>query len=78
MNDTRTADEARRWLDLHGWSVAEWARACGFSRALVYQVLSGQKKGRRGQSHDIAVRLGMKAGVLRTDIADSVPTADGE
>jgi len=78
MNDTRTADEARDWLAQHGWSVAEWARAFGFSRALVYQVLAGKKKGLRGQSHDIAVRLGMKAGVLRSDMTGPAVGTDGE
>jgi len=64
-NDTRTAHEARQWLAYHGMSVAQWARQHGFCARLVGQVLAGQKKGLRGQSHDIAVLLGMKAGALR-------------
>jgi len=65
VNHTRTAAEARLWLSQHGLSVAEWARRHGFSRFLVCQVLNGSKKGVRGQSHDIAVLLGLKSGKLR-------------
>jgi len=68
VNHSRTADEARAWLAYHGMSVAQWARLHGFSRELVYQVLAGQKQGLRGQSHDIAVLLGMKVGALRRDL----------
>jgi len=32
--------------------------------ATTYQVLSGRKKGRRGESHRVAVLLGMKEGVV--------------
>jgi len=73
VNDSRTGDEARQWLAHHGVSVARWAREHGFSRELVYQVLAGQKKGVRGQSHDIAVLLGMKAGALRSTFIDTAP-----
>jgi len=71
VNDSRTADEARQWLAYHGVSVAQWARQHGFSRELVYQVLAGKKLGVRGQSHDIAVLLGMKAGALRRALNES-------
>jgi gp16 family phage-associated protein len=43
-----------------GVSIAEWARAHGFSRALVYRVLKGQSACSRGQAHRIAVALGLK------------------
>ena len=45
-----------------GISVAEWARVQGFSTGLVYQVLEGRRKCLRGQSHKIAVALGLKQG----------------
>lgn len=45
-----------------GISVAEWARVQGFSTGLVYQVLEGRRKCLRGQSHRIAVALGLKQG----------------
>ena len=47
-----------------GISVAEWARVQGFSTGLVYQVLEGRRKCLRGQSHKIAVALGLKKGVM--------------
>ena len=49
-------------FDESGVSIAEWARTNGFSSALVYQVLDGNRKCLRGQSHQIAVALGMKKG----------------
>ncbi len=45
-----------------GTSVAEWARVRGFSAVLVYQVLEGNRKCLRGQSHRIAIALGLKKG----------------
>lgn len=47
-----------------GISIAEWARAEGFSTALVYQVIEGKRQCIRGQSHRIAVALGLKEGVI--------------
>lgn len=47
-----------------GISVAEWSRARGFSTSLVYQVLEGRRKCLRGQSHQIAVALGIKQGSI--------------
>ncbi len=43
-----------------GVTVAEWARARGFSPRLVYVVLGGERKCLRGQSYQIAKELGMK------------------
>jgi gp16 family phage-associated protein len=51
-------------FDESGISIAEWARAEGFSAALVYQVIEGKRKCLRGQSHRIAVALGLKGGVI--------------
>ena len=45
-----------------GVSVSEWARQNGFSSTLVYQVLDGKRKCLRGQSHQIALALGIKQG----------------
>lgn len=45
-----------------GVSIADWARAEGFSVALVYHVIEGKRPCTRGQSHRIAVALGLKAG----------------
>jgi gp16 family phage-associated protein len=51
-----------------GISFAQFARDNRFNLNLVYNVLKGRGKGFRGQSHNIAVALGMKQGV-RTDTA---------
>lgn len=45
-----------------GTTVAEWARARGFSASLTRMVLAGKRKCLRGQSHEIAVALRLKAG----------------
>lgn len=58
-----STDEVRHEFELRGLSVAAWARAHGYSSQLVYQILSGRKRCLRGQSHDIAVQLGLKQGL---------------
>ena len=58
---TRSAAEARAEFKRRGESVAAWAVANGFSPQLVYRVLNGHAP-ERGQSHRIAVRLGLKEG----------------
>lgn len=55
---------ARESFHRSGKSVAEWAREHGFSAALVYMVLGGKRTCLRGQSHRIAVKLGIKDGVV--------------
>lgn len=62
----RSPAEAHQWLDYHGISVSQFAREHGFSRAIVYELLAGRKRGLRGQAHNIAVALGMKRGVATT------------
>lgn len=51
---------ARRRFFIEGESVADWARERGFSLQLTYSVLNGRLRARRGQSHRIAVALGLK------------------
>lgn len=55
---------AKKLFEMSGTSVSEWARVRGFSAVLVYQVLDGRRKCMRGQSHQIAVALGLKQGVV--------------
>lgn len=62
----RTHTEARAWLDYQGISIAQWAREHQFADSLVREILAGRKKCKRGMSHNIAIALGMKAGVLTT------------
>lgn len=63
----RSPQECRSLIEGSGISIAEWARENRFSCGLVYQVLEGKRRCLRGQSHKIAVALGLKAGQL-TDV----------
>jgi gp16 family phage-associated protein len=64
--------KARAEFFLAGLSIAEWARENRFRQDLVYAVLSGRSKATRGESHRIAVKLGLKA------TQPSVPSPDVE
>ena len=80
--------EVRALFEAGGVSVAEWARVNGFSSGLVYEVLRGQRKCIRGQSHQIAIALGLKSGqsldvkaisrLLRERVERPVETDKGE
>lgn len=59
--DLRTSAEVRRWFFDRGLTVSAWAHDHGFPRDLVYAVLAGRIRCSRGQSHEIAVALGLKA-----------------
>ncbi|MDF5986505.1 hypothetical protein P4131_17495 [Pseudomonas aeruginosa] len=39
--------------------MSAWAEANGYTRHQVYMVINGQFKGRRGTSHEIALKLGI-------------------
>lgn len=60
----RTSEQIRAEFQRKGVSIAGWATAHGFNTNLVFEVLAGRKKGVRGQSHQIAVMLGMKEGEI--------------
>ncbi|MBE7423827.1 MAG: DNA-binding protein [Zoogloeaceae bacterium] len=68
MNEYLTCDgqitpaEALQRFQDNGVSVAAWAVRNGFNPAIVYAVLRGGRKCLRGQSHEIAVSLGIKLG----------------
>ncbi|MBB5204426.1 gp16 family phage-associated protein [Inhella inkyongensis] len=66
MKQLRTPAQARAWLDFQGISIAQWAREHQVHHSLVREILAGRKKCLRGMSHNIAVLLGMKAGVITT------------
>ena len=61
--NAQNAKRARLMFEETGIPVASWARAHGFSTGLVYQVLEGKRKCLRGQSHQIAIALGLKNGL---------------
>lgn len=60
----RTPDEVRADFLRKGLSVSAWAKEHGFDRATVHAVLSGRLAGRIGQSHKVAVLLGLKNGEI--------------
>lgn len=55
--------QVQTWFRESGISVVDWATKNGFSSALVYAVMKGKRKCLRGESHRIAVALGMKHGI---------------
>ncbi|MBN8486383.1 MAG: hypothetical protein J0M20_01420 [Burkholderiales bacterium] len=58
----KTPQEIIAELRNSGVSIAGWARANGFQREIVAQVLAGKLKGVHGEAHAVAVALGMKQG----------------
>ena len=52
----------------NGISIRAWSRANGYSERSVYELLSGRKRGLRGKTHEIAVRLKLKAGRVGANI----------
>lgn len=69
---TRTADQVKAEFRHKGISITAWALANGYSTNLVFEVLAGRKKAMRGQSHKIAVALGMKEGEIVSDIGNAL------
>ena len=66
----KSANQVRKEFEEAGISYAAWAREHKTSRVLVYQVLAGVKKGLRGESHRVAVLLGLKNGRLGVQARD--------
>lgn len=56
----KTPEQVKYELAEDGISVAEWSREHGFKAPLVYQILSGRSKARRGASFKIAKALGLR------------------
>jgi len=76
MKRLNTPAQARAEFERRGVSIAAWARDHGVSRSLVYEILAGRKKCHRGDSHRIAVLLGLKDGTLprHTSAAEAMGT----
>ena len=60
----KTREEVLDDFTTKGISIRSWAIKNGFSPSIVRHVLSGKLKGRIGKSHNVAVKLGLKAGKL--------------
>lgn len=56
-----TAEQVKALFRRQGITFTQWARENGY-RSEVYRVLNGQTKANYGQSHEIAVKLGLKPG----------------
>lgn len=63
----KTLAEAKAEFHRSGKSVTAWAKEHGFSVDLTYMVLAGKRQGLRGESHKIAVLLGIKDGVIEDE-----------
>ncbi|MGE4294029.1 MAG: hypothetical protein AB7E32_17715 [Desulfovibrio sp.] len=50
-----------------GISISEWARTHGYDADLTRRILRGERAALRGQSHNIAVSLGIKDGEIVDD-----------
>jgi len=70
LQDLRTPSEVKQAFVDKGETITAWAKAHGFSRNEVYAVLNGKTKGRHGNSHRIAVLLGIKADPARQKTPD--------
>ncbi|MBQ1556605.1 MAG: DNA-binding protein [Pseudomonas sp.] len=58
-----TEQQVRAALKENRMTIADWARARGFSVELSRMVLAGKRKCLRGQSREIAIALGLRAGL---------------
>jgi gp16 family phage-associated protein len=58
--NTMTPQEAKAVLQAQGVIVAKWAEEHGFTLNGVYRVLNGRTACLRGETHRIAVALGIK------------------
>ena len=64
MKKLKSLEQARAEFERKGMSIAAWARQHKVGRSLVYEVLAGRKKCKRGDSHKVAVLLGIKHGEI--------------
>ena len=71
----RSRNQARAWFENRGLVVSSWARSNQFSPDLVYGVLAGRLRGRRGEAHRIAVALGLKPNVSQPDEPFAEPSS---
>ena len=56
----KSIQEVKDDFSAAGISIAEWARDNQFSPDLVYRIFKNNKIPKRGESHKIAVKLGIK------------------
>ena len=61
MKKVKTPEQVKSEFHNKGWTFSGWAREHGYREQEVYRVLNGFSKGKYGQAHEIAVKLGLKA-----------------
>lgn len=57
----QTPESANAWFIRHGICKTHWAQAQGINRMILVDLLRGRLKGLRGEAHNAAVALGLKA-----------------
>ncbi|WP_409034302.1 hypothetical protein [Rhodoferax saidenbachensis] len=66
--------EVREWFAVSGTSCSEWAAQHRVDRGTLYAVLSGKSRCLRGETHRIAVLLGLKPKTtIEEKIQDKAP-----
>ncbi len=65
--EIKTREQVIEEFSRKGISVSKWAKQNGFSPSTVASILQGKRQARIGTSHNIAVKLGIKEGVIRSD-----------
>ncbi|ADU63423.1 MAG: DNA-binding protein [Pseudodesulfovibrio sp.] len=63
----RTSEDVKNEFKRKGISISQWAVANGFQPNLVYDILAARRNPTRGQTHKIAVKLGLKRGEIVDD-----------
>ena len=63
----KTREQVREEFASYGWSYSAWAKQRGYSGKLVAEIVNDndknpRRKCLRGESHNIAVELGLKTG----------------
>ena len=56
----KTHDEVKQEFRDAGVSICDWARQNGYTASVVYTVLNDKRPSVRGESHRVAVALGLK------------------
>lgn len=74
ITNLKTREQVQADFKAAGITLSEWARANGFHRMTVVDLLRGARQGLRGETHRCAVALGLKHGVV-VDVAQFKPAA---
>ncbi|TCS38503.1 gp16 family phage-associated protein [Paucimonas lemoignei] len=74
ISPVKTREQVKKEFARKGVSIRAWAIANHFDPKLVYEVLNSQpaRPCVRGQCHKIAVRLGLKEGVITNSIRNAI------